>query len=136
MKQYIAFLDILGFKDLIKNNTTEEVFALFSQFPLYLQLNLANHETTIDGNQRLVPDVSKTRINSNIISDSIVLWTNDDDQNSFFELVECLQSFLTFCHTRPHIFLRGAITYGDFIYKDNRFTNEKGIQIIHPIMFG
>lgn len=136
MGQYVALLDILGFKDMINNNPHEEMVHLFDNFRIYVQMSLAKHKTTTDKWGRLTYDVTDTTINSNIISDSLVFWTNDNKTSDFFELVDCLQSFTSFCHNLPKIFLRGGITYGDFFYDNNGIIRGKDTLVIHPIMFG
>lgn len=54
-------------------------------------------------------DVSQPVVNSTIISDSIILWTSDDSTESFFELVNCIHRFISFCHNKPMISLRGGL---------------------------
>ncbi|HLP53445.1 MAG TPA: hypothetical protein VK151_00370 [Fluviicola sp.] len=136
-KKYIALLDILGFKDLIENNTHEEVVKLFDNFRIYLQMALAKQKSTVDRLGRSVYDVSNSRINSIIISDTLIFWTNDNDPEDFFELIDCLQRFMVFCHNQAKIFLRGGITYGDFHY-DNTGTIIKPNDSImmHPLIVG
>lgn len=136
MGQYVALLDILGFKDMINNNSHEEMVNLFENFRIYVQKSLAKHKTTTDRWGRLTYDVAGTKINSNIISDSLVFWTNDNKASDFFELVDCLHLFISFCHNLPKIFLRGGITYGDFYYDNTGIIRGKDALVIHPIMFG
>ncbi len=136
MGQYVALLDILGFKDIINKNPHEEVIKIFENFRIYVQMSLANHKTMRDTYGRATYDVRDSTINSNIISDSLVFWTNDNNASGFFELVECLQSFTSFCHNLPKIFLRGGVSYGEFYYDNNGVIKGKDSLIIHPIMFG
>ena len=136
MGQYIALLDILGFKDIINNNPHEEIVQLFDNFRIYLQKSLSKNRTTSDNWGRLTYDVSETTINSNIISDSLVFWTNDNKACGLFDLIECLETFTKFCHNLPKIFLRGGITYGDFFFDYNGVIRGKDTLVIHPIMVG
>jgi hypothetical protein len=137
MQRYVALLDILGFKDLINKNPHEKVMELFNNFRIYVQMSLAKEKTTFDARGRMVSDLSNSSINSNIISDSLIFWSNDNEIESFFELVECLHSLIYFCHNRPFIFLRGEITYGNFSYEHNgAIRGKNNTLIIHPIMLG
>jgi hypothetical protein len=137
MGKYIAFLDILGFKEIILNNPHEKVVELFENFRIYVQRSIAKGETKEDNLGRMVSDVSDSTINSNIISDSLIFWTNDNKASGLFELIECLQLFTTFCHNLPKIFLRGGITYGDFFYDYSGIIKGKdGALMVHPIMVG
>lgn len=136
MGHYVALLDILGFKDIINNNPHDEIVRLFKNFRIYVQRSLAKNKTEIDNRGQLTYDVTETTINSNIISDSLVFWTNDDDTSGLFELIDCLQSFTSFCHNLPAIFLRGGISYGDFFYHNNGVIRGKNTIAVHPIMVG
>ncbi len=137
MGKYVALLDILGFKDIINNNSHEEVIHLFKAFRIHLQKSLSNSETIMDIHGRVVFDVKKTTINSTIISDSLIFWTKDDSASSLFELIDCLHSFTTFCHNLSYIYLRGGITWGDFFYDNTGIIEGKdGAFIMHPIMAG
>jgi len=136
MGQYVALLDILGFKDIINNNPHEEVVDLFKHFRIYVQMGLAKNKTTEGLNGRLTYDVRASTLNSNIISDSLIFWTNDNKASGLFEVIDCLHIFTTFCHNLPHIFLRGGITYGDYYYENNGIIRGKDTFIIHPIMVG
>jgi len=136
MGHYVAFLDILGFKDIILNNSHEDVVRLFDNFRIYVQRSLAKDKTMTDSYGRLTYDVRDSTINSNIISDSLIFWTNNNKATSLFELIDCLHSFTIFCHNLPHIFLRGGITYGDFYYDHNGVIRGQDTLIIHPIMLG
>ena len=135
-KRYIAFLDILGFKELIENNSHKDIVCLFDNFRIFVQMALAKQKGTIDKWGRLVYDVSNTKINSIIISDSLIFWTNDNEPNDFFDLVDCLQRFMKFCHNLPKIFVRGGISYGDFFYDNSGTIHGNDSIIMHPIIVG
>ena len=106
---YVAFLDILGFKDLVERNTHEELENIYSQF-----------FNSVKENGELFEALSKilkgqkgfnTTVQSIIISDSIVLWTKDDDINNFNMLVLAVR-LLIMKSFGIGIPLRGAITRG------------------------
>lgn len=135
-KKYVAFLDILGFKDLVENNSHVDVVNLFDNFRIYVQRSLAKNKSKFDQHGRAVYDVSNSKINSIIISDSLIFWTNTDSPTDFLELIECIQSFLEFCHNTSKIFLRGAIVYGDFYYNNTGTIKGNQTIIMHPLIVG
>lgn len=136
-KKYIALLDILGFKELIEKNSHKDVVSLFDNFRIYVQMALAKQKSTVDKLGRPVYDVSKSKINSIIISDSLIFWTNGEELEDFFELVDCLHRFLQFCHNKAKIFVRGGITYGDFSYNNSgTIIGNHGNILMHPIIVG
>ena len=136
MGQYVALLDILGFKDIVNNNPHEDIIHLFDNFRVYVQRSLSKQKTMEDQHGLCTYDVRESTINSTIISDSLVFWTNDSKATGLFELIDCLQSFTSFCHNLPFIFLRGGITYGDFFYDNSGIIKGKDTLITHPIMVG
>lgn len=136
MGKYVAFIDILGFKDMIRYNSHEEMVGIFDNFRIYVQRSLADDKIISDSTGRHTYDMSNSKINSNIISDSIIFWTNENKTSDFFELVNCLHSFTSFCHNYPKLFLRGGITYGDFFYDNNGILKGRETISIHPMMFG
>lgn len=137
MGKYVALLDILGFKEMINNNDHQEIEHLFGNFTVYLQRSLSkNNETIKDQWGRLIFDFKETPINSTIISDSIIFWTNFIDSADFFRLIETLQKFLHFCHNLPFLFLRGGLTYGDFSYINSGVIKGENAISIHPVMVG
>lgn len=134
--RYVVLLDILGFRDMILNNSHDEMVHLFDNFRIYLQMSIANQKTKLDKNGRSVFDISDSRLNSSIISDSIIFWTNGSDTEDFFELIKVLQRFLSFCHNLPKLYLRGCLTHGDFSYFDSGLLLGKESRMNHPIMLG
>lgn len=118
---YVAFLDILGFKDLVERNTHEELEIIYAQF-----------FNSVKENDELFEALSKilqghkginTTVQSIIISDSIVLWTKDDDINNFNMLVLAVR-ILIIKSFEIGIPLRGAITRGPL-----HVSTENSIQI-------
>lgn len=106
---FVAFLDILGFKDLVERNTHEQLEDIYSQF-----------FTSVEENSELFGLLSQilkndkgisTTVQSVIISDSIVLWTTDDTIDNFNMLVMAVRLLIirSFGEGIP---LRGAITRG------------------------
>jgi hypothetical protein len=111
-KTYVAFLDILGFKDLVNNNTHDQLTSIY--------FNLANAVTEIVSTiikktsphtMKKIVSKNESNINSIIISDSILFWANGSSNRDFFNILIVVSKLLT-----KSIFLglpmRGAITLG------------------------
>lgn len=133
--KYVALLDILGFKGIITNNSHKEVVELLDNFRVYLQMSLADSKTTIDAKGYHTFDIGKAKINSAIISDSLVFWTSDDKPDSLFDLIDCVWGLISFCHNLPKIFLRGGIACGNFQY-DHNPIKVNGIISNHSFIVG
>jgi len=113
--RYLAFLDILGFKDLIENNDLSYLEKLYDKFEPSLLFtfaftNLGYRVKHLDSNQ--LPPVEETHLNSIIISDSIIIWTDGVDQNSFISIISAVRHQL-FLSMQLGLPLRGFITMGD-----------------------
>jgi len=103
---YIAFFDILGFKDLVNNNSHEDLKKLyFKDFDFSISASLCDVKASIIG-------PIERAINSFTISDSIIFWTNNDSLESFFVLFTAA-STLMISSLVMGLPLRGSITAGE-----------------------
>lgn len=109
---YIAFIDILGFKDLLAKNTAcSDIFSIF-------ELIKSNSTTSLFYNGEDVDAFN--HIKCYIMSDSIVLYIDASIKESFFALVTTcskLQISLL-CREQP-ILVRGGISKGDLFVDKN-----------------
>lgn len=119
--RYLAFLDILGFKELIENNSLEDVEELYKKFEPSILYSMA--KTNIDfllydkkpEGMRVAP-IEITNLNSLVISDSLIIWTDDNDPNRFIQLIMTVKHHLHFS-MKLGIPLRGSITSGQLSLK-------------------
>ena len=137
-KVFVAFLDILGFKTyILKNiddlekvkNYVSNLFSLGSMISTayvstarYNQKNQSGHKlepTKIiqkpDGSNAFTPNLDVSNINSILMFDSIVLWTNNNNEDDLIDLISVVRFMLNsqFSMGFP---LRGAISYGEFYF--------------------
>ena len=95
---YVSFLDVLGFKDLVYNNSHESLVGKYQNlFALNAELSLSNGAFTVieqHGNRVAVADRTKINVNSLVISDSIILWTNNASMKSFIDVVVATRNLL------------------------------------------
>jgi len=110
----IAFFDILGFKDLVFENTHLKLSAIYQI--LFDFMIKRKSEELIRGDEEIVNFFKFGQTNpikSIIISDSIILWSNKCTLNEFTKLLIIVESLLQLgLHTG--LPLRGAITSGEF----------------------
>ncbi|MDQ0059472.1 hypothetical protein [Paenibacillus harenae] len=109
-KRYMAFLDILGFKSIMGNLSTDE---LGDQMSHILQASILS---AIKGDTVFVDNNPSLEVSSSIkvyqFSDSIIMYTEDDDIGTFIELIKALNLLLAQSIIRGFP-LRGALTWGD-----------------------
>lgn len=122
---YIAFLDVLGFKEIIEANSHEYVVDLYEQVldkVVIQSIYQSNAEHIL--REKTSPTLMETHINSILVSDSLILWTNKQDNiNSFMDILICVK-FLMFYAFKNGFALRGCIEKGDFNFvKKTHETN-------------
>lgn len=115
---YIAFLDLLGFKNLIDNKSCQEITQLFSEIETeYIVID----ETT----QK--PLVSIGAIKRKVMSDSICFYIDAEEKNSLAGLLAVCNYFqVCMLRLQEPVLCRGAIVRGD-IYAKGDITFGPGL---------
>lgn len=129
----LAFLDILGFSDLVKHNSHSTVGHLYEA--------LVN--TPVDLYNKFKLDKAKSKIlelgeNTQLsglkiinVSDSIVAWTENSKQGSIIDLLYAVKLFLT-VSMKLGVPLRGTVTMGDFhVFEKNGSVSIVGRPLVH-----
>lgn len=98
---YVAFLDVLGFRDMLGRDDS-----------------LTEVQNYIEGIRRAVEENGQKSLQLALFSDSIIVNTTADDERSFLQLIEACSRIFGFLLT-SHVPLRGAISYGPFIRSRN-----------------
>lgn len=95
---YVAFLDVLGFRDLVCNNSHEALVRKYQKLLLPItELSLSNGAFNVikqDGRQLAIADTTRMTINSLVISDSVILWTQDATRESFVGILIATKNML------------------------------------------
>ncbi|MCX6145677.1 MAG: hypothetical protein NTW25_00280 [Candidatus Kapabacteria bacterium] len=133
---YVAVCDILGFKDLIYNNNSDVTNKILAQFIATLELSASGGKAIqydFDDSSNIVADSTEIKINFNLFSDTVVLWTLDDTTKSFFELLNVTKNLfhLSLINGLP---IRGAISQGDLFVK--QFQIESNYNNYENIIYG
>jgi len=105
-KRYIAYLDILGFKDLARNNDIghlQELYKRSIEDGFKESLGLAN---------KIGTQFIDNKLNVIVISDSVIIWSEYDSFNAFAKLVVTV-NFLMYSFMYKGLPLRGAIVYDE-----------------------
>ena len=124
-KKFVAFLDILGFKQLVQNNKHAYLIDTFKKFLFMNQYGLANgqvNQNTADQEELFNTGISNVHLIS--ISDSIILFTNDNSIDNFINIVNTTSTLLNI-GIKEGLPLRGGISCGNFLAVSRKFTNQK-----------
>lgn len=122
---FVAFFDILGFKDLVEKNNHEDLMELYND-SLYVTLDLTDSIFTPIYNA-ITPDAEKESldIKTFVISDSIILVQNDFTQRGLLNLIAKSQALASIAMS-DGIPVRGGISFGPV----SVIQNKRGTTIV------
>lgn len=119
---FIAFLDILGFKQFIHNAQCKEVLAVFRDIRNPLIASYIGDENGVA--QEIL---AAKKIKTKVMSDSICFYIDAEEPDALNCLIHCCGIFQAKLLKRKHpILTRGAIVLGD-IYNDGDITFGPGL---------
>lgn len=108
---YIAFLDLLGFKELVRTQTCEQILKIFDEIE-------TRYTITCDKDQKTLADPNE--IHFKIMSDSIIFYVPSHTANSLPALISiCAHFQFRLWRLEQPILVRGAIVKGDLYANDD-----------------
>ena len=118
MKKYVAFLDILGFKNKMKKMSQTEAENFIRDFSQLLYDEWIKEDLDHDD-----------LINGFIVSDSIIVHTKDTSSEALRRLLNYIINVCRLCFSHKGILLRCAISKGDYSHlRATGFNNlQKGL---------
>lgn len=134
---FFGFLDILGFGDIVRSTEHNRLEHLYLTLPAQLDGALAGERyVAVGGNARtlrFLPDIDKATVNSLLVSDSIMLWTNTESMRAFFNILTAVRDLMisALVHGMP---LRGAISRGPLTLLTGRSSTKR--LIFQHTLFG
>ena len=119
---FIAYFDILGFKQMVNNTTAEELLRVINGFTFASQGSISEGKLFIRDDKSVVYDIRKSNIRCAHISDSIIFWSKSNTEGDFVDMIKLCQSFLLSTLLRS-IPVRGCLTYGELFSKFDRIED-------------
>ena len=108
---YIAFIDVLGFKQMVQEKTCKEIVDIYHSIN---SMRILQKTAEKNGERITVPLISSEEINIKVMSDSVCIYIRADIPESLFELIFiCIDFQSRMIELDPPILLRGAITKGE-----------------------
>lgn len=133
MKTFFVYLDILGFKNIVFNNTEQRLQEIIVSFFAGFNNAIDNSRTITFTNTTDKTTgtwkISLNELNFRLLSDSILIWAENENFNTFRNLLGATSQLITY-GLQNGFPLRGAMTYGEIIVqkqndtKNNFFSNE------------
>src|SRR5437016_1733681 len=94
---FIAFLDILGFSELVERNDHTSLRKKYDLFLGVVQLDLAGGKFKTeqrDGETVVVGDLTHAKVHALLVSDTLLLWTDKLSMTAFLHIVIVARSLL------------------------------------------
>lgn len=136
MKSFLAYFDLLGYKNFIQNNTAEYLKDRTDHFARNIEMALAlDHPAQCAPSGRLVSDISHSRLNCLTFSDTVIFWTNGTELEDFEEIVQVAFKYNAF-NVRLDFPNRGCIVYGEIDYKAFDSNNQRGGRYMLNMIYG
>lgn len=109
---YVAFVDVLGFKNIIQNGNCDEIYSIFEDLFVTEQIELAFNDKKIS----IINQVKYM-----IMSDSIVMYIDSSLDDSLFALLyRCLYLQQQLLERKIPILLRGGISKGELFVDEEK----------------
>ncbi|MBK7968569.1 MAG: hypothetical protein IPK08_06330 [Bacteroidetes bacterium] len=108
---FVGMLDIMGFSTLGKKNSHDDLLKLYGMFLSAIQQ--AQHITHYENS-------SNVKINFKFISDSILIWSENDSIEDFKYIVYSIKNIL-YVGASMGLPLRGNLTHGDIGVFNNKY---------------
>ena len=134
--KYVAFLDILGFRNRIRGLKAEEAKDLIRAFSRTI-FDIFNEKNSDEKNSNKKNSNKKnsnkknsdSKINGYIVSDSVILYSKDDSKDSLEALIKLTREICEKEFIENSILIRGAIEKGEFdkVPAEERLDLEKGL---------
>lgn len=121
--KFLAYFDYLGYADFIDRNSHEEQLFVVNNNHRDIENALAKGKKMASPAGGLMPDLSESKVNCIVFSDTILFWVDEVAPNSLHELLEVCYRYHWSCI--DYFFpVRGAIVFGEFQeYKVNHTSN-------------
>ena len=108
---YVAFIDILGFKELIDTKDCETIFQVFKELHMHSHANLIFNGIDI---------LAYKDIQHRILSDSVILFIDADVKDGFAALLDvCRKLQESLANRENPILMRGGIAKGPLFCEEN-----------------
>lgn len=108
---YIAFIDVLGFKQMVQEKTCKEIVDIYDSIKAMRTLQ---KKVEKNGERISVPLIPSEEIHIKVMSDSVCIYIRADIPESLFELIFiCIDFQNRMIELDPPILLRGAIAKGE-----------------------
>lgn len=108
--KYVAFLDILGFKNKLKELGQEKGIEYIERYSSVVYHVFSRYNRSVEEKK----DQNQNKIKGFVVSDSVVLYSDSSDSETLSELMDIIIELCREEFKRNSILIRGAIAKGHF----------------------
>ena len=132
--KFVAFLDVLGFKEMVEACTHEKLERVYGNLLTNVSMALSGGKFVTNespSGQHLTADLTAPLSSSIIVSDSVIFWTDDTSMKSFIGICAATRNLLV-SGIYTGLPMRGGIAMGELSHlKSNQNTPSAfGIQTV------
>jgi hypothetical protein len=136
METYLAYFDILGFKEYIFNTTEEDVSRKFEHLFRDSQRAQNGDAWITESHGGQVPDFRYSKANCLHISDSIIFWTSGVGDQHFTNIIEVCNDFFQCCCVNQLCPVRGCVVKGDISFDPFIINPQEEFKFINSSLYG
>ncbi len=132
---YLAYFDLLGFKEFILNNDDETLVRAMGNIFRDIEHGIAKESPKEERDGVLFADMSDSKLNFLNISDSMVYWTKEQNNDQLIELVSVVNDF----NWRMIVYnfpIRGVLMKGKIRLESFKSTSKHDAQFQVSCMYG
>lgn len=135
MNRYLAYFDILGYKEFLLKNDHDYLHNRVSHIIRDMEIAVGNGRYVDIGLGRVGADLSENRIHMMIYSDTILFYTPDDSPEMLPEILRVAHAFNwnMNLHNMP---IRGCLYHGELTARTGRLDNPAGAIYQVSTMYG
>jgi hypothetical protein len=137
MANFLAYFDLLGYKNFIENNSEAYLCRRTDHFGRNIEMALSLDYPNIPSKRPgvVLSDISHSTLNCLTFSDTVIFWTNSNALQDFEEILRVAHKYNNFniMHDFPS---RGCIVYGDIWYKPFDSENLRGGKYMLNMIYG
>lgn len=122
---YLAYFDFMGFKQFVLNNEDEHMMRRMGHIFRDVEKSISLGKYNPPRNGGITADISKSKLNTLNISDTILIWTNDLSKESLTELIKVAYEF-NWMEIGYNFPLRGAVVKGSIRMLSGKDENPEG----------
>jgi len=110
--RFVAYMDIMGFQDMIFRSTHQEVLDVMEQFRIPIKKLRKEAKKRLAGERPIWDTFENTVVRPVIFSDSVLLFSNDDSLGAFENLIWQVGSIIRNALMNG-VPMKGAVGYGE-----------------------